>query len=292
MAEWKRAEWRKLHRRAVSSSSHVGIGPNARSLLLTLIGEAWWDEESPEGRLLESSNPHDAMSIEQLGRLSDLTQGQARAALERLVKKETAAIDNHGVVILPKFRKWQRGESYERVKRHRDERFRNASPPTAPAVAETDIAESREQRAEPATQVTPVAPKGASPPVEAKPPRQAKPRKPRATYPDGLEEHFLAELQRACRDFRGRPDAGPRKVTDGMRDELRKLYAAEEPSAAEISRAVNRRLELNRSGDQYGDLTWEHLCRPASFRRYRDAMPAGPNGKSPGDDEPPDWMLE
>lgn len=142
MAEWKQAEWRKSHRRGVTSESLIGIGPNARALFWTLFTCAWWDEESPEGRLLESPDPTDAKSIEALGAMSDLTQGQARAALEKLQRKHIVAVDEHGVVTLPKFRKWQRGESYERVKKHRDDRFRNG--PATPV--ETDIAESRQQK--------------------------------------------------------------------------------------------------------------------------------------------------
>lgn len=120
MAEWRQAEWRKSHRRGVTSESLIGIGPNARALFWTLFTCAWWDEESPEGRLLESPDPTDAKSIEALGAMSDLTQGQARTALERLRRKHIAEVDDYGVVILPKFRKWQRGESYERQERRQE----------------------------------------------------------------------------------------------------------------------------------------------------------------------------
>jgi len=140
MAEWRQADWRKSHRRGVTSESLLGIGPNARALFWTLFTCAWWDEESPEGRMLESPDPTDAKSIEALGVMSDLTQGQARTALERLRRKHIVAIDDHGVITLPKFRKWQRGESYERVKKHRSS--------VSETPRETDNADSRQQTAD------------------------------------------------------------------------------------------------------------------------------------------------
>ncbi len=97
----------------------------------------------------------------------------------------------------------------------------------------------------------------------------------------------------ACRELSPGTAAGPRRLTAGMRDSLAKLYAAEEPSPAEWALAVRRRLELDRAGDRYGSLTWEHLCRPASFRRYRDAVDAGSADAAPVDldalGDLPDW---
>lgn len=107
---------------------------------------------------------------------------------------------------------------------------------------------------------------------QAATPRKPRRGKAREAYPPEIEAHFLATLQAACRELKGRQDAGPREVTNGMRDSLAKLYAAERPTVDEITRVIRRRLELNRAGDTYGDLTWEHLCREAQFRKYRDAM--------------------
>lgn len=148
MGEWRQSEWRKSHRRGVTSEHMLGVGPNARALFWTLFTCAWWDEESPEGRLLDSADPTDAKSIEKLGAMSDLTPGQARAALEKLRRTGTVAVDDHGVVILPRFRKWQRGESFERVKRHRDDRFRNGGGNGDATPAETDNADVRRQTSE------------------------------------------------------------------------------------------------------------------------------------------------
>lgn len=96
-----------------------------------------------------------------------------------------------------------------------------------------------------------------------------KPRKPRTAVPDGLAEHVLVELQAACRELNPRA-SGPAKITPGMLDALSLLHAAEEPTAEEWTRVIRCRLALSKQGDKFGKLTWEHLCRPASFRRYRD----------------------
>lgn len=123
----------------------------------------------------------------------------------------------------------------------------------------------------------------------------AKPRrgKPRVTPPAGFAERCYEVLVAACRELSPGTAAGPRCLTAGMRDSLAKLYAAEEPSPAEWALAVRRRLELDRAGDRYGSLTWEHLCRPASFRRYRDAVDAGSADAAPVDldalGDLPDW---
>lgn len=107
--------------------------------------------------------------------------------------------------------------------------------------------------------------------------------KPRETPPAGLAEHVLAELQRAARALPG-TRTGPDRITPGMLDSIAKLHASEQPTADEWTRVITRRAALDREGDTFGALTWEHLCRPASFRRYRDgvAPPARPQNHQRG----------
>jgi hypothetical protein len=91
--------------------------------------------------------------------------------------------------------------------------------------------------------------------------------KPRAAFPDGLDEYMFQTLRDACKRNGRR---GPREITPGMRDAMQKLYAAEKPTMEDIAHAIAVREKMDRDGDGFGDLNWEHLCRAASFRRYRD----------------------
>ncbi len=120
----------------------------------------------------------------------------------------------------------------------------------------------------------------------------AKPRrgKPRVTPPAGFAERCYEVLVAACRELSPGTAAGPRCLTAGMRDSLAKLYAAEAPTDEEWASVVRRRLELDRSNAGYGSLTWEHLCRPASFRRYRDEA-AGAAAAPAEVDEMPAWAM-
>jgi hypothetical protein len=58
-----------------------------------------------------------------------------------------------------------------------------------------------------------------------------------------------------------------------MLDALAKLHAAEEPTAEEWTRVIEERARKDKLNLGFGELTWEHLCRADSFRRYRDANP-------------------
>jgi hypothetical protein len=98
-------------------------------------------------------------------------------------------------------------------------------------------------------------------------PRKRAPTKPRAAFPDGLDEFMFQALRDACKRNGRR---GPREITPGMRDALQKLYAAEKPTMEDIAHAISVREKMDRDGEGFGDLNWEHLCRAASFRRYRD----------------------
>lgn len=280
--------WVKLWSTYWTTLSHQGIGPDALLVGCVLMSHVRWKPGEDDAWAVTDNGKPVPVSV--LAARAQLNAKRTMCALLILEESGFAAMRDGTTWGIPKFGKYQESADAARKRKlaGKPTGVSAESPSGFPRIAEAE-AEADADAA--SLREIPPTPKGASPAkVESKP--KGKPRKPRLDYPEGLEEHCLAELQRACRDFRGRPDAGPRKVTNGMRDELRKLYAAEEPTPADWTRAVNYRLKLNREGDKYGDLTWEHLCRPASFRRYRDAMPAGPNGKPPGDDEPPDWMLE
>lgn len=150
MGEWKRAAWRKWHGEIVTSPSHAGMGPHARALIGTLVGLAWWDEESPEGRLLESPDPSDGTPATKLFRLTDLGKTHGERALAVLCRVQTVAVW-HGVIVLPKFAKWQRGESTERSRRSRG---RGSTTTVAGTLAELfperekQTADSRQQTAD------------------------------------------------------------------------------------------------------------------------------------------------
>lgn len=105
-------------------------------------------------------------------------------------------------------------------------------------------------------------------------PAPSKPRrgKPRVDYPDGLDEHLLAALQAACRSLTP-PLRGPRKVTDGMRDLLRKLWAECEPTREDVDHVVAVRAAMTRRGERYGSLTWDSICVASNFRRWLAERP-------------------
>jgi len=126
----------------------------------------------------------------------------------------------------------------------------------------------------------------AEPVIEARPKRRG-PRLARAdVLPDGLAEHFLAELRAACQTVNRR---GPKKVGEKMLDELRKLYAECEPTREEISHVVAVRAEMTRRGEGYGHLTWESICVPSNFNRWLSQPirpPPGGSGPRGGRIEP------
>lgn len=96
-------------------------------------------------------------------------------------------------------------------------------------------------------------------------PKNGRRGKPRTDYPTDLEETFLSLLVAACREVGLR---GPRKVTDEMRDHLRKLWAACEPTVEELEHVIAVRREMNRRSEGYGSLTWDSICVPGNFRRW------------------------
>jgi hypothetical protein len=100
-------------------------------------------------------------------------------------------------------------------------------------------------------------------------PAPSKPKrgKPRADYPAGLDEHLLERLREACRSLTP-PLRGPHKVTDDMRDALRKLWAACEPTIEDVDHVVAVRCAMTRRGEGWGHLTWDSICVPSNFRRW------------------------
>lgn len=107
--------------------------------------------------------------------------------------------------------------------------------------------------------------------LEAMVPKKS--RKRREAFPPGLDLHLFAEIKAACLRLGRR---GPRvtEPTVGMRDDLAKLYAAERPSAEDLTHVVAVREALDRANEGFGELSWEHICRPLNFRRYRDRVRA------------------
>jgi hypothetical protein len=106
-------------------------------------------------------------------------------------------------------------------------------------------------------------------PDPSPPPKKSKRGKAREDFPDELDSFLLAEIN-AAREHIGKAKLRTVTPTAGMRDSLRKLYAAERPDHDTISHVVDVRAAMDSRGEGYGELTWEHLCRPDNFRRYRD----------------------
>lgn len=106
-------------------------------------------------------------------------------------------------------------------------------------------------------------------PTAAPPPKKPRRGKPRAEIPDGMADFLLAEIN-AAREHVGRQRLRTKTPTPGMLDQLRLLCAAESPVFADITHVVDVRAAMDARGEGYGECTWEHICRPDNFRRYRE----------------------
>jgi hypothetical protein len=95
--------------------------------------------------------------------------------------------------------------------------------------------------------------------------KRGKPAKPRADYPDGLDDHLHAALVTAGAPLGVR---GPRRVTDDMKDALRKLWAACEPTPEDITHVVAVRAAMTARGEEYGSLSWASICVADNFARW------------------------
>lgn len=316
-----RAPWIKLWADYTSTPSHDELDAQALwvGVVLMLLVRAANGSTPTETvwALQQTGRPYTIAGIAQRARL---TERETEMALEALVAAGTVAQRDDGAWGLPQFWRFQRTSSSERMarKRRRDG-GRDATgdggvtqdgvtsgvtvthqtvtqevqiatlprslrfPDSPPTPASGGV--SSESRAEVEFLSRPEARS------EAPAPRA---RKSRKSPPDGLAEHLLLELRAACKTL-GRHGPRVELPTDGMRDSLAKLYAAEAPTAEDLSHVVHVRAELDRAGDAYGSLDWEHLCRPANYRRYRDREARGtttrPRPYTPsdfGENEDPD----
>lgn len=257
MSTWRRRKWRKIHEDFATSTKLRTVGPHALALLAAMTSQAWWDDESTEGRMYESDGV--PMPLEDVWALAQLNLRQGRIAWDTLASKRTVGVVD-GVPALLNFREHQKGDSTERMRRHR-----GVTSPSRDAdvtvTSPSQVTDSRMQSAEAEVEPPPAPSEGA----KAKGSRKGKPRKARADYPDGLDEHLLQRLRSACEQVNRK---GPSKITDDLRDALRKLWAACEPSTEDIDHVVAVRLDMTRRGVGMGHLTWDSICVASNFRRW------------------------
>lgn len=271
--------WIKLWVSWLTTPAHLELSGGALGLGPLLLLLATWDGEYGSGGwlLTEDGAP---MSRDALARSVHLTRAHLDRYIVELMRCRTITLrESDGAIGFAKFGRWQETASASRMRRRRAN-----SDATCDVQSDAQTVDGRRQTAELAPQATPPTPsRGVSsesraeaaflshPAPEPAPAKgvPAKPRKPRDDYPDGLDRHLLGEIVMACRELGRR---GPRvtEPTPGMIDDLRKLWAAERPTADDLTHVVRVRAAMDRAGEGYGELSWEHLCRPASFRRYRD----------------------
>lgn len=301
MAE--RAPWIKLWCDYTSTPSHDELDAHTMwvgvvLMLLVRAGNSTSLEETTWA-LLPTGKPYTVAGIAQRARLPVRTVIESLAALERA---GTAAQRDDDAWGLPRFWKFQRSSSTERMarKRKRDEVTSEVTSEVTHRVTEmteesvtldVQIASLPRSLRFP-DRPTPASGGDTSAPVESAKPKP-KPRKPRADYDPAIESALLESLTAACVELGRR---GPRAVTPAMRDSLGKLAAACEPTVDEVRHVVAIRAAMDRRGEGYGELSWEHLCRPASFERYRDrpigAGPKSPNPRGPAPPSPRPLVAE
>jgi hypothetical protein len=247
VAEWRQRPWRKLRRTFVSSVKLRRVGPHALALLAAMTADAWWDDESQEGRMYESEGV--PMKIDDVYALAQLTPAQGRVAWGKLADKRIVDIVD-GIATLVRYRKSQRSDAAERMRAARSrtssEHVQHASGTTANSV--TDI-ECRVQKTE---EDTPVVPKGTTP-------------------PDPIVAHVLAAMREACVELGGRgPQDNPanRKLIARISSEVR-------ATAEDWTRVIRAQLQSVRGEPKnHRYLALSTLCVPANFLRILDA-PAG-----------------
>lgn len=282
--------WIKLWVSWLTTPAHLELSGGALGLGPLLLLLATWDGEYGSGGWLlgEDGRPY---SRKALARATHRDGKELDAELAELVRCGTLTVREDGALGFAKFGRWQetRNAKYNRVAR-KSAHDGAHSVHDSGQQREQQTVDGRRQTTELAAQArTPnplPAPVGSESPAEhvavvataSKPTATPKPRKPRAAFPDGLDLHLLAELRAACKRL-GRHGPRVETPTPGMRDSLAKLYAAEAPTAEALTHVVHVREELDQAGDQFGSLDWEHLCRPANFRRYRDRATAVPSSR-------------
>lgn len=277
--------WVKLWVSWLTTPAHLELSGGALGLGPLLILIATWDGEYASGGwlLAEDGTP---MSRDAMARAVHLTRAHLDRYIGELLRCRTLTIrESDGAVGFAKFGRWQETASASRMRKQRAH---------SDAGSDAQTVDGRRETAELASQAAPPTPsRGVSSESRAEaaflssppaPPKgvPAKPRKLRADIPEGLAEHVLAELVRACRDLDG-PQAGPRHDANHppFLDALRKLHAAHAPTPEEWTTVIRERLALSREGQTFGSLTVASLCVPGNFERWlaaaraRERVPAG-----------------
>lgn len=302
MSEWRPRKWRKLHYDFATSKKLRRVGSDALALLATMIATAWWDDESSEGRMYDAEDVPTARADLYIGAQLSFAKGEkAFAELER--RKVVAMVG--GLVVLPRFREHQRGDSGERMKRHRARHCDGGRD----GDVTSRVTDSRMQSAEADAENpsgSPRSPSKKTGPVKSKPtPGEASVANPEATASPALalpandlpgEESPAMAAHTAVGKRRGKPrlaraavDAtfaeqaysafaearieltgrAPRTgLTDAMRDDLAKVIAAHAPTIDDWRAVVRVRLAKDLAGDRYGSLTWPSLTAPDNFERW------------------------
>lgn len=291
--------WIKLWVAYLTTPAHLDLSEGAFGLGPLLLLLATWDGEYDSGGwlLAEDGSPMTARSLARATHRDSIAR--LNSQLAELLKCGTLSRREDGALGFPKFGRWQETTSAKRTRvwRHNqrhgdapcdaqteddqttDDQNPSGSPPTpSPGVEKTApvspgfaLPAPSVDRTEATTSPANDMPGEESPALlqarSAKPKRKGKPRKPRADYPEGLDEHLHAALTAACRSLTP-PARGPQRVTDDMRDALRKLWAACEPSREDIDHVVAVRCAMTRRGEGYGSLTWDSICVASNFRRW------------------------
>ena len=275
----ERREWVKLWSRWYTTASHLEVGAAALhvgAVLMTLVrwtpgdGDDAWAE-------FDGGQP---MPVAAIAARAQMSVDECAEALGRLESRGTVTRRHDGAWGFARFGAAQESADAARKRAQRAHVVRGMSaaipreveaevevdsslrsPPHSPSSPSSDVSGSRGVSAESAAEHAAVI-------ATAAKPKRKRTTKPRAAFPEGLDRHMLAEIVAACRAM-GRH--GPRvdEPTPQMRDALAKLYAASLPTPEDITHVVKVRAALDAADKGYGELTWEHLCRPANFERYR-----------------------
>lgn len=291
-----------------TSRSHKKVGSDALLIGLALMSLVRWRKgEDAAWAEFEDGSP---MPVSAIAEHAQMSVGRADAALWKLASRGTVACRDDGAWGMPKAGRYQ--ETPEAAKKRKQRGQSRDEEGDIPREAEADAEVDPSLRSGPPPTPPPEGSDRIPPhsvetvaeaevrsatlmlvPLEPKPATKRRPRLARADVPAGLAEHVFAELVAACRSLTGKANAGPEAITPGMRDDLAKLHAAEQPSAETWSRVIARRLAESRADPLTAKyLTWTHLCRPANFRRYRDAIDGPDTPRNSGRAQAPRGRAE
>lgn len=286
MSEWRPAPWRKLWGTFVDSRKLRGIGSHARSILATAIASAWWDGESPEGRVMRAASK--PTTPDQLMDDAEVPVAARARAWAAIVDVDALRVVD-GVITLPRFDEHQQGRSTKRTRAFR-ERSGNTNGTRPEQMRNERGTVEVDAEADADAEEPPVVPAGDNPandhpwlesPAEARDcdkPSKPSRRKPRVAPPDELVTHVLAELRKAVQELD--PSLSGPRDTPGNRELLAKLHAAEMPTAEQWSTVIRRQLASVRNNPAaHKYLALSTLCVPRNFSRLLDApAPRGGTG--------------